>query len=43
MSRRKTSQMGDNTFRWKCKPKYVGEFTSYTVEYLKELKEKKSN
>lgn len=42
MSRkRKTTQMGDNPFRWENEPQYSSEWESYSEEDLPELRKLK--
>lgn len=43
--KRKTTQMGDNPFRWRNKPQFSSDWISYTEddhEELRKLKERKS-
>ena len=43
--KRKTTQMGDNPFRWENKPQYSSDCISYTeddLEELRKLKQRKS-
>lgn len=44
MSRkRKTTQMGDNPFRWECKPQFSCGWVSYTEEDIPELRKMKKS